>query len=554
MAKKTSVSPITRPTRYATGGSAPEPDMHVGQAGQWAFGLTNEEALIRALTTNTLSDTFYAKQGEVSKEFTSLVMAMAKSDPSYVAKAAVWASTEGNALNNTAPNVALAALAGAKTPPSLYWYQQAFPSIIRTPIHLFEHIELLRKGNLGRKSLGRGVRRPITTYLKGLTPYQVIKYHARANLRDIFRIVRPSPSNQAMQDLFGYSVTGDWKGEEKQVTAYERFITSVAEGDERTANQAIADGRLPWEAVLPRLQTQWPSTWQALVRQMPYTAILRNLGALTRHGVFLDKPMYIEYVTARVSSIGAIQASHVLPFQIYNALETYRYGGQTGRASTRGNNRAYQPDQRIVESLEKALELSFSNTWIPGNVLVITDVSGSMRMSVNNGTATCLDIASLISAAALKGTDNKGHLILFGDHAVEFPIKPEDSFMQIVQTIKANTQGSTNMHAGFQLALKNRIKADVVVAITDNMSWLGNLPIDALRQYRDTMKPKAIFLHTISPSGDSVAPINEPRVYQIAGWSASVPAYIRNQVQLTQTQAGYIRQLDISRLSSTEDE
>ena len=78
------------------------------------------------------------------------------------------------------PNVALACLATVRQTEAIGWYAKAFGPIIRTPLHLLEHVELVRKGNLGRTSLGRRPRALIRDYLNRLTPYNAVKYRARA--------------------------------------------------------------------------------------------------------------------------------------------------------------------------------------------------------------------------------------------------------------------------------------------------------------------------------------------------------------------------------------
>lgn len=513
--------------RPATGGPQPEPQMSIGLAQQWTYTSSPRDQLLRGLTTNTLTDTFYATKHTLASELVALCLDFAKTDPAFLAKSAVWASTEGRALNNTAPNVALAALAAVKTTEAMSWYAKAFGPILRTPLHLLEHVELLRKGNLGRKSLGRGPRTLIRAYLNRLSPYNAVKYHSRANLRDLLRLTHPTPVTVEQDGIFSWLVKGEMKGASLEIYSY-RALRDAKDDLERT--YAIKEGNLAWEAVLPVVPQPSFAVWTALLKQMPYMAMLRHLSAVSRHGALPDD--LVGYLVERLTDAEAITRAKILPFQINAALGIYAAGGRggrsrQGRAATREES-PFVADTRIVEALDRALELSFQNWALPGRVVILTDVSGSMRSGgVNEGKITSyIDVAAIFTAAAVQATDGQARVVAFNDRAFEVSL-PSRRFSDVVQAIHQTPSGGTNMAAGFEYLASHHIPADLVIGITDNESWAGRLTIDAMREYRDEQTPRAICLVTIAPYADSVAPMNEPGVHQIAGWSPAVGQFIQ---------------------------
>jgi 60 kDa SS-A/Ro ribonucleoprotein len=509
-------------SRPASGGGQPEPGMTHGLAGQWTYTAEPKLQLIRALTTNTLTDTYYATRRDLAEGLVDLCLTQARDDPAFLAKAAVWASMDGRALNNTAPNVALAALAGVKTPEALHWYGRAFVPILRTPRHLFEHVELLRKGALGRRSLGRRPRHLVRAALARLSGYQAVKYRSRAGLRDLLRLTHPPDDGQG---LFRWLVTGDASAtSDAVIQAYVRLTEAT---EDTTRIQAIEDAALPWEAVLPVVPRPSFGVWTALLGQMPYEAMLRHLSAVSRHGTLPES--LVAHLVERLTDVAAIRQAKILPFKLNAALAIYAAGGRGGHSRHALHDEvAFSPDPRLIRALEEAIERSFANWHLPGRVIILTDVSGSMRSGgLNEGALhTYLDVAALFTAAAVQSTDGQARVIAFNESAFEVRW-PRPTFADIVRAIKQTPSGGTNMAAGFAYLTRHHIPADLVIGITDNESWAGGLTIDALREYCATQRPQTICLVTIAPYADSVAPLDEPQVYQMAGWSPAIGEVIQ---------------------------
>ena len=97
----------------------------------------------------------------------------------------------------------------------------------------------------------------------------------------------------------------------------------------------IRDYRLPREAV----PTQWltdPAVWEALLEQMPMTALIRNLATLTRVGLLTPQSEATREVIAQVTDEGALAEGARPPDRRAVGPEDLRAGPRRARPATPG--------------------------------------------------------------------------------------------------------------------------------------------------------------------------------------------------------------------------
>jgi 60 kDa SS-A/Ro ribonucleoprotein len=88
-------------------------------------------------------------------------------------------------------------------------------------------------------------------------------------------------------------------------------------------------------------------------------------------------------------------------------------------------------------------------------------------------------------------------------------------------------QGGTDVGAPIKHMIRERIKADVFIGITDNVDWAGDGFLTNLEEYRKKVNGNLkCFLVTIAPYRDGLAPMDYPDVYCTYGWSDAVLKYI----------------------------
>ena len=134
--------------------------------------------------------------------------------------------------------------------------------------------------------------------------------------------------------------------------------------------------------------------------------------------------------------------------------------------------------REIRNALEDALEIALSNVpEIEGRVVVCPDVSGSMGSPVSGyrGSVTsairCIDVAGLVAAAMLR-KNPEAMVIPFAGDVVRCDLNPRDTVMTNAQKLAALGGGATSCSAPLALMVKNKVKANLVVYVSDNESWI----------------------------------------------------------------------------------
>lgn len=526
----------------------------VNKEGFPAFTRTLEEDTLSVLLTQTLSNTFYCSQKQLAKETLDVLKAMADKDPVFLAKAIVYARTKG--LMKLAPVVGLSVLgekAGKRNDP----FRLAFPQVVRIPDDLREFVTLMKLTKHGLENKNRLAKRMTQNFLRHMSEYHAVKYGSDKSegitLRDIVRLTHPAPKeishkgvkgrdydrlrNGAQAELFGWLVKG-WNevGQEPSPTnpmiwALETLkrLPLENEHDEKEVVSLITKYKLPWEVVVPSAKKMTKAMWQALMKDMPYMALLRNLNTMGRHGVLEDKTL-VKEVAKRLSDQENVKSSKQFPFRFYNAF------------------RAYNGPQEIRDALTDALEASFVNVpEIKGTVCISNDISSSMSSATSDkGDATLCEIAALFAAALFKKGDDVV-LVPFDDvaHPDLGKVSKRDTVMSITKQIGIS-RGGTNLGAPIELLLKKRQKVDVFIGLTDNEDWCGRGFLSYWETYKQQVNPKAkAFLVTLGPNRDWVAPANYEGVWFIQGWSPSILNYIPLMLEGGAGQVEDVRKIDL---------
>jgi 60 kDa SS-A/Ro ribonucleoprotein len=142
----------------------------------------------------------------------------------------------------------------------------------------------------------------------------------------------------------------------------------------------------------------------------------------------------------------------------------------------------------IQEALQDAMEIAVDNIpqyetedGAPAKVWVFPDVSGSMGWAAtgNRGTATstvsCRHVASLVSACVLRRNPTAG-IIPFAsdcyDHLLR--LNSRDSIMTNADKMAKLPSGGTNCSAPLRKLNNNNEKADLIIYVSDNESWMDS--------------------------------------------------------------------------------
>lgn len=518
-------------TRKQTPQSQPIPgretEMIQGRSGGYHFDAGMWTMLKRCLLIGTSQSTFYADKQELTGDFTDVLNRCITADPARVAQEIVYAS-DGHAINNSAPIYALTLLSMGKSPDAKRAFIEIFPQVIRTGSHFYEWLSYSK----ALRGFGKVVRECGKSWLSNADvkalAYQLLKYQQRQGFshRDALRLFHVKPATTEHQALFNWVVKG-WDHLPKQAPSEALQQIWWYEWLKRHPDQtkkAIAEGHLTHEMVAPIGQMD-EAAWKLLMFEMPIGALLRNLGSLTEIGVLrAHHNKQLNHVAAVLNSRDRLRKGRIHPIDVLKALKTYQSGGKLGRSK-----KTWEPVPRIIDILEKALEMSFETVPATGKTFLhAVDVSGSMSYySVSSVNLTCAEIATvmaLVSAKAEKNYAIRGFSTSFKD----LGITAADSFQSAMKKTTDQNFGGTDASCAYKWAIKHKFYADVICFWTDCESWAGTQPSQVLAEYRRKVNPnvKAIYV-TLTPYQLSLVDPQDKNSWDLGGFDPSMPKIIQ---------------------------
>jgi len=517
-------------------GSAQVPN----SAGGFAWAVDRWARLDRFLVLGSEGGTFYAGERELTVESATAVAECIAQDGARVVRRVVEVSEAGRAPKNDPALFVLAMAAGTGDEATRAAALQALPRVARTGTHLLHWLRYVQ----AFRGWGRGVRRAVGRWYTARPPrelaYQLLKYPQRDGWshRDALRLAHPRPESDEQRALLRRAVTGE-VGEAPDTEAV-RLVRAVAElhaAGEVAAERAAAlvrEHRLTREMLPTQLLAQ-PAVWEALLEEMPLTALVRNLATLTRVGVLAPGSDAAARVAARIADAGALKRARVHPVQVLAALRTYASGrGVRGKHS-------WQPVAQVVDALDAAFYLAFGAVEPSGRrTMLALDVSGSMMAPVHG-----LDFVSCREAAAAMAlvtaaTEPRHFFTAFtaGKHRsmhagfptglTTLPISPRERLDDVLARTAGLPFGGTDCALPMLEARSRRWQVDLFVVYTDNETWAGDVhPAQALRQYREATGIAArLVVVAMASNGFSIADPDDAGMLDVAGFDAATPAVI----------------------------
>lgn len=528
-----SVSGAVANTVNHAGGAAYQPDI---------FQLVAELLLL-----GTFNHTFYASGEHWAQKTQEVCLQMAMDDPLFLAQAAVLARTQGYV--RSAPLVALMALLSPPRPFSnegstegQRYGAQIFSTIIQTGDDLRNFVGLAQSKQF-RRGYGGITRRLVAQWLNThLTEYQAIKYQGsqdRLSLRNILRLTHPTPATPVQNTIFRWLVQGEV--DQPELVPQIAALRGLAKGS-LDPTTAITQYRLPFEAVMPRVDQGTRATWEALLEHAPYMFLLRSLHAMHRAGVWSDSRNVQKAVTI-LTDPARIHKAKQFPFRYMTAAQTL------------------QQDRTVpfplVDALYTAMEHSLSNIPSFGShrVALAPDVSGSMHGTPITPGLSGAQLAGLFTGALWK--QHPEALVLpFGSCVHPVQTSPRDSLLTISRSLGAIQGGGTNLSAPLSLLLRQHQVVDVFVGITDAEDWGGSRSflqrtspfLHTWRQYQQIAPHAQAVLIQLVPNTTRVAPSADPSLHYVYGWSDQVLRLIAAIVHGSSL-VDQIRQVELSSLT-----
>jgi 60 kDa SS-A/Ro ribonucleoprotein len=430
-------------------------------AGAPAYAFPEKHALAQYAVTGCFNSTFYATADAQLAKVIDLAYTV---PPEFVAKTALYSREHGHMKDM--PALLVAALSVAE--PQLC--ATIFPRVIDDAKMLRNFVQIMRSGATGRKSLGTRPKRLVKNWLDARSEEQLFRSSIgqSPSLVDVIKMVHPKPANDARRAFYGYLL--DRKHQPELLPALVKELEAFKQG----ASAHLPDVPFQMLSSLPLS----PANWATIAENASWQTTRMNLNTFARHGVFA-RPGLTELIAARLADAAAVRKARAFPYQL---LAAYRAASSDVPAP-------------VQDALQDAMEHAVDNVpALDGKIYVLVDVSGSMSSPITGqrqGATTslrCIDGAALVAAAILR-KNRSAEVIPFEQHVVtQLTLNPRDSVMTNARKLARIGGGGTNCSAPLELLNRGKAKADLVVFVSDNESW-----VDARRGATAVMREWQVF-------------------------------------------------------------
>ena len=381
--------------------------------------------------------------------------------------------------------------------------------------------------------------------------YQAVKYRQREGVthRDLLRLAHPADRVSAGNPtlavsaeharLFEWIVRGGSSDGLPRIV--EGFARAHVAGKPQETAELVREYRLPREAVKTEHLAS-PVVWEALLEEMPMTALIRNLATMTRVGLLDSRSAATARRGRAARRRDRIRRARVHPITVLAALRTYASG-----RGARGRNE-WRPVRRIVDALDAAFYTAFGNVTPTGKRLLLAlDVSGSMEsgwvagipgLSPRDASAAL----ALVTAATEQDYEIVGFYAgrggwkaggrrqyFLGENGITpLSISPRQRLDDAVKAVSDLPFGGTDCALPMLYAQAKRMEIDTFVIFTDSETWAGNIhPANALRDYRRAsgIDARLVVVGMVS-NGFSIADPTDPGMLDVVGFDTATPQLI----------------------------
>ena len=530
----------------------PGRDMVENNAGGFVFKLDEWKQLERFLILGTEGGTFYVSEKKLTADNANKVILLLKKDGVKVVEKTVDMLKSGRAPKPDTAIFVLALAASMGDDATRKAALAAVPTALKTGTHLLKFVDAVN----AQRGWGRGLKKAIQLWFKGrkneTLALQLVKYKQREgwSMKDVLRLAKPVPETEVQGKLFGWTAKNEkaewakasvapgdkaldfvWATEQAakfkllpEKTDSKEANSILIEANQATVNKLvdlIVTYRLPREA-LPTEALNRVEVWDALLQDMPMTAMIRNLGTMSKIGLLKPLSDAEKLVFQRLTDAERLKGAKVHPIQVLSALRTYASGRGVRSGAT------WNVSNKIVEALDEAFELSFGAVEPAGTRhLLGLDVSGSMSGGEIAGVPG-LDPSAATAALAVVAarTEPWTAIMGFADTFRDLGITAKDRVDVATQKVSGLSFGGTDAALPMVWALKNKIKVDTFVVLTDSETWAGNIqPVQALEKYRQATGIGAkLIVVGMTSSGFTIADPNDAGMLDVVGFDGATPA------------------------------
>jgi 60 kDa SS-A/Ro ribonucleoprotein len=261
--------------------------------------------------------------------------------------------------------------------------------------------------------------------------------------------------------------------------------------------------------------------WEALLEHIPITALIRNLGNMTRAGILAPMSAGERRVLDALGDESRILKARVHPIAVLSAMATYARG-----RGFRGSGE-WAANPRVVDALDAAFYTSFGNVKSTGKRwLLALDVSSSMTYPEIAGVPGLTPRSASAAMALLTAKTEPSYMALaFSHQLTQLPLSPRQRLDDVLRMVDGLPFGGTDCALPMLAAHDNGLEVDVFVVYTDSETWAGHVhPAQALRAYREKSGIDAKLIVVGMVANDfSIADPNDRGMLDVVGFDTASP-------------------------------
>lgn len=444
--------------------------------GHVAYGMADKAKLVTQVLTSFFNESkFY---GDNSAEMQKVIKRVIQKDPQFVSNLAVFARREFNM--RSVSHVLTAFL--AHEPEGKRFVRKTVKGVSLRGDDVTE-IMSFYLSTFG-KPVPNSLKKGINDVLAGFDEYTLAKYKGdgkAVKMRDLLCLCRPKPTSKGQEQM--------WK----------RCLEGTLEIPETWETQLSANGNNR-------------ETWEKLIDggKVGYMALLRNL-----RNILNANPRNIDKVLTKLADPVAVRKSKQLPFRF---LSAYNSVGNIGGS-------------KVFDVLESAVDSSIGNLpKLPGTTVIAIDVSGSMSSCISaKSDIRCSEIAMMLGMIANRICENS--IVYTFENQIKKLNVPGKTGILYATVNNSACGGGTNMSLPFQKMIDDRINADRVIILSDNMcnagySFWTRKTVQSLADEYRRITGNDIWVHAIDLQGYGTQQFHGQKTNIIAGWSEKVFDFI----------------------------
>ena len=494
--------------------------MIVNPEGGYVFEIDDWQRLRRFLILGVEGGGFYESEKKLTLESAECVRRCLTADGARTVAAIVDISDRALAPKNDAAifALAMATVYGDEATRKLAF--DSLPKVCRIGTHIYQFTQAREALGAG---WGRGMRRAIARWTqRNDLVSQALKYQQRNGwaLRDLLRLSHAKEPKDVL-DAIGKPYKKHIKPDTKtwaDIPEAEGYVRIQETKDAKLAAALIEQYQLPREVVPTELLGE-PEVWAALLPHMPMTALVRNLGNLSKVGLLTPLSAATTLAKAKITDETAIRKSRIHPFAILLGAKTYATGhGLRGKGE-------WTPVPQIIEALDSAFDLAFHNVEPTNKRFVLgIDVSSSMSWGFAGGAMSCAEAAAAMALITAR-TEPNYYIMGFATQFKDLGITAKDTLPTVLEKTRNHNFGGTDCAIAIKWALANKVETDVFTIFTDSDTWAGNThACQAICDYRkQTGLPAKLAVVAFTGHARTIADGADPGSMDFVGMDASLP-------------------------------